>query len=153
MTWKAIGDASACSMCCTDKAAGHRQKPSHTNFADHSVFNRWVSTGADFFFFFLFCAHMRFMDFPLQESGCSWRTAKPLPTRERAQWWIWGRRVQIACGRVTAQVKQQFSWMPIREVECGWKRPARPVQEAQRFRINVACELNSFDSEKPLYEY
>lgn len=50
MTWKAIGDASACSMCCTDKAAGHCQKPSHTNFADHSLFNRWVSTGADFFF-------------------------------------------------------------------------------------------------------
>lgn len=51
MTWKAIGDASACSMCCTDKAAGHRQKPSRTNFADHSVFTRWVSTGADLFFF------------------------------------------------------------------------------------------------------
>lgn len=44
MTWKAIGDASAWSMCCTDRAAGLCQKASHTNFPDHSVFNRWVSS-------------------------------------------------------------------------------------------------------------
>lgn len=67
MTWKAIGDASACSMCCADKAAGHRQKPSRTNFADHSVFNRWVSTGADLFFFFL-CAPTQGLWISLRES-------------------------------------------------------------------------------------
>lgn len=68
MTWKAIGDASACSMCCTDKAAGHCQKPSHTNFADHSVFNRWVSTGADFFVQPI----ARSMDFPLRFFSLGW---------------------------------------------------------------------------------
>lgn len=79
MTWKAIGDASACSMCCTDKAAGHRQKPSHTNFADHSVFTRWVSTGTDFPPR-SFSPNTRFMDFPSRVCGFGWRKAKKKKT-------------------------------------------------------------------------
>lgn len=30
--------------------------------------------------------------------------------------------MQIACGRVTAQVKQQFTRVPVKEVEYEWRR-------------------------------
>lgn len=33
--------------------------------------------------------------------------------------------MQIACGRVTAQVKQQFTRVPVKEVEYGWRRLER----------------------------
>lgn len=40
--------------------------------------------------------------------------------------------MQIACGRVTAQVKQQFSRVPVKEVEYGWRRSAHQQKKKEK---------------------
>lgn len=40
--------------------------------------------------------------------------------------------MQIACGRVTAQVKQQFTRVPVKEVEYGWRRSERYSKKKKR---------------------
>lgn len=40
--------------------------------------------------------------------------------------------MQIACGRVTAQVKQQFTRVPVKEVEYGWRRSERYSKKKEK---------------------